>query len=99
MNSLKFLVVEGYAKEGREDLRQGGASLASELYARMLKRWAPGAEVEVVMLQAGDEGDIQLLRTTFRFGNISLKPVSELEDGEQPAISSDPPEDEGPELA
>ncbi len=49
MNSLKFLVVEGYAKEGREDLRQGGASLASELYTRMLKRWAPGAEVEVVM--------------------------------------------------
>ena len=56
-------------------------------------------EVEVVMLQAGDEGDIQLLRTTFRFGNISLKPVSELEDGEQPAITSGSPEDEGPELA
>ena len=49
MDNLKFLVVEGYAKEGREDLRQGGASLASELYAKMLKRWAPGAEVEVVM--------------------------------------------------
>ena len=50
MDGLKFLVVEGYAKEGREDLRQGGASLASELYAKMLTAWSPrGAEVEVVM--------------------------------------------------
>lgn len=56
-------------------------------------------EVEVVMLQTGEEGDFQLLRTTFRFGDISLKPVSELEDGEQPAISSGQPEDDGPELA
>ena len=56
-------------------------------------------EVEVVMLQAGVEGDVPLLRTTFRFGDISLKPVSELKDGEQPAITSSPPDDEGPELA
>lgn len=56
-------------------------------------------EVEVVMLQTVDERDMQLLRTTFRFGDISLKPVSELEDGEQPAITSGQPDDEGPELA
>ena len=56
-------------------------------------------EVEVVMLQAGEEGDLQLLRTTFRFGDISLKPISELEDGEQPAITSGQLEDDGPELA
>lgn len=56
-------------------------------------------EVEVVMLQTGKEGDLQLLRTTFRFGDISLKPISELKEGEQPAITSGPPEDDGPELA
>lgn len=48
MKGLRFLVVEGYAKEGREDLKAGGASLASDLYAKMLMRWAPGAEVDVV---------------------------------------------------
>jgi len=48
MKGLRFLVVEGYSIEGREDLQAGGASLASELYAKMLKRWAPGAEVEIV---------------------------------------------------
>lgn len=56
-------------------------------------------EVEVVMLRVGEESDFQLLRTTFRFGDISLKPVSELGDGEEPAITSEPPDDEGPELA
>ena len=44
MKGLRFLVVEGYSIEGREDLQAGGASLASELYAKMLKRWAPGAD-------------------------------------------------------
>ncbi len=48
MKGLRFLVVEGYSIEGREDLQAGGASLASELYAKMLKRWAPGAEVDIV---------------------------------------------------
>ena len=56
-------------------------------------------EVEVVILQTGDKGDLQLLRTTFRFGDISLKPISELGDGEQPAITSGQSGDEGPELA
>lgn len=56
-------------------------------------------EVEVVMHQSGKEGDLRLLRTTFRFGDISLKPISELEDGEQPAITSGQSEDDGPELA
>lgn len=56
-------------------------------------------EVEVVMLQTGEEGDLQLLRTTFRFGDISLKPISELKEGEQPAITSGQSEDDGPELA
>ncbi len=44
----RFLVVDGYAKEGREDLRAGGATTAGELYERMLKKCAPGAAVDVV---------------------------------------------------
>ncbi len=46
--TLRFLVVDGYAKEGREDLKAGGASTAGQLYDRMLKENAPGCEVDVI---------------------------------------------------
>jgi GMP synthase (glutamine-hydrolysing) len=45
----RFLVLDGYSKDGREDLRSGGATTAGELYARMLKACAPkGSEVDIV---------------------------------------------------
>jgi GMP synthase (glutamine-hydrolysing) len=48
-NDPRILVVDGYSREGREDLRAGGATTAGELYARMLKESAPnGTEVEIV---------------------------------------------------
>jgi GMP synthase (glutamine-hydrolysing) len=48
-NDPRFLVLDGYSQEGREDLQSGGASTAGELYARMLKACAPrGAEVDIV---------------------------------------------------
>ncbi len=48
-NGPRLLVLDGYSKEGREDLRSGGATTAGELYARMLKACAPrGAEVDIV---------------------------------------------------
>ncbi len=46
--TLRFLVVDGYAKEGREDLQAGGASSAGQLYERMLREHSSGAEVDVV---------------------------------------------------
>lgn len=54
-NEPRFLVLDGYSKEGREDLRSGGATTAGELYARMLKACAPkGAEADIVY--PGDPG-------------------------------------------
>jgi GMP synthase (glutamine-hydrolysing) len=50
----RFLVVDGYAKEGREDLRAGGATTAGELYQRMLKACCKTAEVDI--LYPGDPG-------------------------------------------
>ena len=45
----RFLVVDGYAREGREDLRAGGATTAGVLYEQMLKRCAPaGAMVDIL---------------------------------------------------
>jgi GMP synthase (glutamine-hydrolysing) len=44
----RFIVVDGYSREGREDLRAGGATPAGELYAAMLKKCLPGAEVDIV---------------------------------------------------
>jgi len=45
----RLLVVDGYSREGREDLRAGGASTAGELYAAMLTRCGPkGTAVDIL---------------------------------------------------
>ncbi len=44
----RFLVVDGYAKAGRAELAAGGASMAGELYAAMLRGFVPKAEVDTV---------------------------------------------------
>ncbi len=45
----RFLVVDGYSRAGREDLKAGGASTAGDLYARMLDACTPGgAAVDIV---------------------------------------------------
>lgn len=50
----RFLVVDGYAKAGREELSAGGAAMAGELYSAMLRRYAPGAAVDIVYPADGD---------------------------------------------
>jgi GMP synthase (glutamine-hydrolysing) len=45
---VRFLVVDGYRKASRDELAAGGASVAGDLYARMLRECLPGAEVDVV---------------------------------------------------
>ncbi|MFQ5774434.1 MAG: type 1 glutamine amidotransferase [Kiloniellaceae bacterium] len=47
-NDPRFIVVDGYAREGREELAAGGATPAGELYARMLNDCLPGCRVDVV---------------------------------------------------
>jgi GMP synthase (glutamine-hydrolysing) len=47
-NEPRFLVVDGYREDGREELRAGGATPAGELYARMLEHCHPGSQVDVV---------------------------------------------------
>ncbi len=44
----RFLVVDGYLKSSRDELVAGGASMAGDLYAAMLRRFAPGAHVDTV---------------------------------------------------
>ncbi len=44
----RFLVVDGYSREGREELAAGGASVAADLYAAMLLRVVPNAVVDKV---------------------------------------------------
>ena len=44
----RFLVVDGYLKSSRDELVAGGASLACDIYAAMLRRFAPGAKVDYV---------------------------------------------------
>ena len=45
---LCFLVVDGYAKAGREDLESGGATTAGRLYEGMLERWMPSARIDIL---------------------------------------------------
>jgi GMP synthase (glutamine-hydrolysing) len=44
----RILVVDGYAEEGRAGLRDGGATTAGELYAKMLAKCCPGLETDIV---------------------------------------------------
>lgn len=50
----KFLVLDGYSKAGREDLRAGGAMTAGELYAGMLRKCTPGGEADVDIVYPAD---------------------------------------------
>jgi len=38
---LKFLIIDGYTKEARNQLQSGGASLAADLYKKMLLKCSP----------------------------------------------------------
>ncbi len=53
-DTVRFLVLDGYSKEGREDLESGGASTAGSLYETMLKKCLPGCAVDI--LYPGDPG-------------------------------------------
>jgi GMP synthase (glutamine-hydrolysing) len=44
--ALRLLVLDGYAAEGRDELREAGGSVASELYERLLRLLSPEARVE-----------------------------------------------------
>ena len=46
--SIKLLVVEGYARESRDTLAESGMALASDLYKAMLLSIAPNAIVDIV---------------------------------------------------
>ncbi|MEM8744747.1 MAG: type 1 glutamine amidotransferase [Pseudomonadota bacterium] len=50
----RYLVLDGYAKEGRKDLQAGGASTAGELYSRMLKDCTPGGKADVDVVFPAD---------------------------------------------
>ena len=52
----RFLVVDGYSKAGRDELAAGGAAMAGDLYAAMLRRFAPGAAVDIVFPADSDSG-------------------------------------------
>ncbi len=54
-------------------------------------------EVEVEMARRDDEGEQILLRTSFQFGDISLKPASE--DGDDAGFAVPQPPDDEPEPA
>ena len=47
-NAPRFLVIDGYNREAREELKRGGASPAGDLYVAMLRKCAPGAHCDVI---------------------------------------------------
>ncbi|MFC1610495.1 type 1 glutamine amidotransferase [Myxococcota bacterium] len=55
--TVRFLVIDGYSKEGRNDLQAGGASLAADLYARMITRILPDAQC-VTLFPSDDDAEL-----------------------------------------
>ncbi len=47
-NRLRFPVLDGYAKAGRDDLSSGGASTAGALYDRMLTACCDSADIDII---------------------------------------------------
>lgn len=52
---LSVLVIDGYSKEGREDLQAGGASTAGKLYQELLKKCTPKGNVVTDIVYPADE--------------------------------------------
>lgn len=48
-DSLRFLIIDGYPRQSRDDLQTAGMKLAWELYANMLTRHLPGAACDVLL--------------------------------------------------
>ena len=55
-DNLRFLVIDGYNREAREELVAGGASMAADLYVRMLERCTPGGAAKCDVLFPADPG-------------------------------------------
>lgn len=47
-NQVRFLVIDGYAREARDELVAGGCRLAADLYADMLRRCLPGCHCDIL---------------------------------------------------
>ncbi len=48
ISQLRFLIIDGYAKESRDEFIANGGKIASQLYSEMLLRHAPGAAFDVL---------------------------------------------------
>ena len=44
----RFLIIDGYRRDGREELAAGGATPAGELYAGMLQNCHPGCDTDII---------------------------------------------------
>lgn len=45
---MRFLIIDGYARENREQLRAAGMRLASELHVQMLQHAEPSADYDII---------------------------------------------------
>ena len=48
-DSLRFLIIDGYPKESRDELEEAGMSLAWKLYVNMLLAHQPGAVYDILL--------------------------------------------------
>ncbi|MEM7120524.1 MAG: type 1 glutamine amidotransferase [Pseudomonadota bacterium] len=55
-NDIRFLVIDGYARDSRDELAAGGCSVAGELYAHLLRKHLPGALVDILYPSDPDAG-------------------------------------------
>lgn len=53
-SKARFLIIDGYSKQSRDDLQKAGMAFAWQLYAKMLQSYLPDAEYDVLL--PSDEG-------------------------------------------
>ncbi|MEM7386435.1 MAG: type 1 glutamine amidotransferase [Verrucomicrobiota bacterium] len=70
MTTLRFLIIDGYTAAARQQLVDGGASMAGDLYKGMLARWSPG-EVETDVLFPADGVSLPDVAALARYDGVT----------------------------
>ncbi|KAF0720014.1 Aste57867_622 [Aphanomyces stellatus] len=69
--ALHFLIVEGYSADGRQELLENGAELASDLYARMLANYSGGIPVTHEVIYPTDDKPFRPPTDLGRFDGVA----------------------------
>ena len=84
---LRFLIIDGYPKQSRDDLQAAGMKLAWELYAEMLAQHLPNAAYDI-LLPSDPDGEIPSGKELSAYAGIIWTGCNlSINDTESPSVS------------